>query len=273
MYAAKPWNVTLRKKDLDCPFYLVPLGDIHLLNEACAKDRAQETIDWIKRQERCLWIGMGDYCDFIGYKDSRFDPTVVDKMLRVSDLGAMGQKGNDTIAEWFAPIADKCMGLLYGNHEDAYQLHQEQQHLHRELCDRLKVQNLGYSCFASIVFKRGKKTDTFTIRAHHGSGYAQTRGGKMQRLKKFVDQTNADITLMGHLHDKLVYPDIQLVPQDGKIVERERLGVMTGSYLATYAEGTTTYAEKRGYDPVPLGSPRIPLQPFNRQRFGVVETR
>jgi len=271
MEIGKKRVVQLRGK-ADKPFYLVPLGDVHLLSEACSTSTLKETITWIARRPDVLWIGMGDYADYIGYKDNRFDPTVIDKALAVADLAKIGDKSIEVVEEYFKPIAGKCLGMLYGNHEDAYQQRQTSGELHGKLCARLGVQNLGYSCFQELEFRRGKESFTYVIRAHHGAGWAASKGGKLNRLKQFAQQTTADLTLVGHLHDILMYPDIQLFPDGGRIRQRVKLAIMTGTYLRTYSHGITTYAERKGYDPAPLGSPRIPLYPFGEKTIGDVIT-
>lgn len=250
--------------------WLVPIGDIHLKNAACSLSKLQDTLDWIAATPNCRWIGMGDYAEFIGHTDKRFDPGAVDKAMPVSDLGRLSDVSTTAVAQIFKPIASKCLGMLYGNHEDVYMLRTQQANMHKELCQKIGVQNLGYSCFQQIEFQRGNERQIYTIRAHHGAGFAQTKGGKMQALVKFCRQTDADITLVGHLHDSMQHPDQMLTLINGHIVARTRLGVMTATYLKTYEEDVTTYGEKRGYDPVPLGSPRIQITPFSNRTLGDV---
>ena len=55
-------------------YRLFPLGDIHLGNEACDERRFCQVVQEIAGDDRALWIGLGDYCDFINRTDPRFDP-------------------------------------------------------------------------------------------------------------------------------------------------------------------------------------------------------
>lgn len=251
-------------------WWLVPIGDIHLKNRACSQAKLQETIDWVVATPNCVWIGMGDYAEFIGHTDKRFDPATFGTSALVRDLGRLSADAVEAVAQIFKPIAKKSLGMLYGNHEDAYMLRTQQADMHKNLCEAVGVQNLGYSCFQQIEFRRGHERQTYTIRAHHGAGFAQTKGGKMQALVKLCRQTDADITLMGHLHDSMQHPDQMLTLINGRIVARTRLGVMTATYLKTYEENVATYGEKRAYDPVPLGSPRIQITPFSHRTLGDV---
>jgi len=258
----------IKLKKLDEPYYLVPLGDVHLGNEACAVRHFREQIAWVHDHPNACWFGMGDYAEFIGYRDSRFDPTVLAKAIPITKLGQLGREFSKQIAEEFRPIADKGLGLLFGNHEDAYQLHQEAQHMHAELCDTLKMQDLGYSCFQEIEFERRGKSASYLVRAHHGAGWAQTDGAVLNKLISFMRHTVADITLVGHLHRRIHTTKVELALRDGRLVDRVKFGAMTGTFLKTYQEGVTTYGEKKGYEPTPLGAYKIPLQPFGEQTIG-----
>jgi len=257
------------KRGWDGRLDLIPIGDVHRGNDACSSERFHETIDWIAGKPNAMWIGMGDYGDFIGYRDSRFDPTVIDKVIPTLKLGQIGKQTIRMVSDELRPIAtrDRCLGLLEGNHERKYEEHNDCQNLMQDMCDDLGVPFLTYSCFQELELRYGRDSYCYTIRAHHGAGYAQTKGGKMQKLKKFAQQTDADLTLMGHLHDIIRYPQIELLTSGGRIQQRERLAVMTGSYLKAYKQDVTTYAEIKAYDPVPLGSPTITLTPFERHPF------
>jgi len=261
-------TINIKLKNLDKPYFLVPLGDIHYGNEACDKDELDKIVDWIRSRKRVLWIGMGDYADYIGYKDSRFDPTVVDKSLSISSLGKLGCELIQKFQSIVAPIANKCIGLMYGNHEDRYQIQQEQMNLHHDLCQKLGVCDLGYSCFTRISFSYKKEVTFYDIRAHHGAGWAQSDGGVINRLVKFMNQTDSDVTLIGHLHQRVHKIKIVLSYNGEKVIEKVHFGAVTGTYLKTYADGITTYAEKRGYDPTPIGSYKIPLLPFAERTIG-----
>jgi hypothetical protein len=43
-------------------WYLVALGDLHLGNKNCDLELFKKAVDFVKNEERCLWLGMGDYC-------------------------------------------------------------------------------------------------------------------------------------------------------------------------------------------------------------------
>jgi hypothetical protein len=262
---------------------LRPISDIHLLNKGCDEQLLRADIKEIKDNPNMFWIGTGDYVDYIGYTDSkRFDPDCVSDKVSVADLGRLGQISMRRIKAIFAPIAHKCVGLTMGNHEKSYEKHKEQGHLHEELCESLGVINLGYSALLDLVFVRamGIKTPVLApnppakganslkvrIYAHHGAGFAQTPGGKLNKLIQFMNQFGADLYFVGHVHDEVikVLPALGANEACTKLRQIHRLGMICGTYLRTYQVGTTGYAEQKGYATVPLGGPLALIWPDKR---------
>lgn len=276
-------------------FKLYTLGDMHMGSRNCALKILQHDVAEIAADPKAFWLGMGDYADYVGFRDAkRFDPDGIAQDISVADLGQLGKVLMQRVRDVLAPIKDKCVGLLYGNHEDSYQICTEQQHLHGWLCTELGVPDLGYSCFVDLVFVRvaqagqdksyklllgwpykrhGNERWRLRIRAHHGAGAAQTAGGKLNRLVQFMQQApRADLVVCGHVHDqvgrRLPYLDANKDCTD--IVDHARVGVISGTYLKTYAVGPAGYGEKKGYDPTPLGCAVVDIEPDKRRIRGEV---
>lgn len=247
--------------------HLYALGDVHLGNVGCAEARFQQAIDAVAADPKARWIGMGDYADCISANDPRrFDPSSIAPWVSVKDMGRLGKTLLSRFRDMVQPIRAKCIGLLYGNHEDKYMTQHEQQDLHSWLCADLDVPNLTYSAFIKFQLMRAKTSrTTWTIYAHHGSGWAETRGGKLNRLLAFMRTFEADLVLVGHTHDSIdTYHARVGVTQDGlAAVERVQWGLLTGAFLRTYPPDEPTYGEKKGYAPVRLRAPRITLRPMN----------
>ena len=262
-------------------FRIWNIADIHLLNAGCAINDLKRDLQEIAQDPMSFWLGGGDMVDFIGYRDKRFDPQCVSAEVPLSALGDLGQYGMRKMRDLFRPIRHKCLGLLLGNHEKHYQQANEQESLHGWLCKELGVANLGYCCLFHLQFcwtararqpvlmpkapPRSVYKCDWSVRvfAHHGAGYAQTPGGKLNRLLAFMDSFDADLVFCGHVHDHVArkQPILGINPDGTKIVERQRLGLVSGSYLKTYAQGTMGYGEIRGYRPTSLGSAVAELCP------------
>lgn len=264
-------------------------ADWHIGNNGCAMKRLKEDLKVIKDDPNGFWLGGGDYADCIGMTDRRFDPEVFSPDISVGELGRLGHALMERVRELMDPIADKCLGLLYGNHEDKYMQLNEARQLHSWLCEELGVPDMGYSCIFDVQLRRqprikkvaryqlGEFTngDSWTVRvmAHHGAGYAQTPGGKLNKLRKAMDYfPSADLVLLAHVHEQKVEPSTTLDANHDctDIVEHTRKGAIAGTYLRTYAKDIATYGEKKLYRPVPIGHTVVTFKPGSHQMLVTV---
>ena len=266
-------------------FRIWNFSDLHMLAEDHAANHLARDIKQVAEDPFSFWIGGGDYVDCISRNDPRFSPDSVSKKLTISDLGRLGEVGFREVRNTFAPIADKCLGLLIGNHELQYMIRKEQEDRHAWLCMDLGVPNLNYSSFFDVVFVRnGKRIPTlsrsapekeggnraqFRVWCHHGAGMATTPGGKMNRLIKAMADFRADIYMMGHVHDRMArrQPVLGADAPCANIVQFDRLGVISGSYLKTYTDkkgGLPSYGEQRLYSPTSLGAASVKIHPDSR---------
>jgi len=266
------------------------LADWHLLNKACARKRLTQDIEKIRVDPYAFWVGGGDYAEYISPTDPRFDATCFSDDLSPSDLGSLGMKSGEIVRDMMKPIKHKCLGLALGNHEKKFQTKNQHEWLHGYVCDQLGVTNLEYSALFDVCFVRNPRCKkprllppdtlprtslsrwTRRIYIHHGAGGAQTPGGKLNKLAQFMQRFDADVYFVAHMHDqkgqRLV--TIGANPKCTKLVEHERLGIITGSYLRTYAQGVTTYGEVKGYAPVCLGAAWVSFCPDKQTMHGEV---
>jgi len=252
------------KKD---KIYLVGLGDIHLGHAGCDKLKLIQTIDYIKTNPHCYWVGMGDYAECINMNDKRFDAQSIDPQFTIKDLGDLVKKQYQIIKKLLLPIRDKCIAILSGNHEETVRL-KNYRDIATGLAEDLKLNYLGYSGFIRLKLKRTVKDKThsivYLIYVHHGWGSARTSGAKVNRLDNFTKGFDADLIMIAHEHKKVIAPPVTMlsVPLRGKkaLVERKRIAVMTGGFLRGYQEGTQSYIERKGYNPSDLGVVRVILK-------------
>lgn len=266
-------------------FLIWYMADLHLLSANCAEKELRKDVEKIKNDPFSFWIGGGDYAEYIGHTDARrFDPDCASSELMIKDLGRLGTVSQKKVLSLLLPIKHKCLGMGMGNHELKYQQHQSQSNLHEELCRAMECPNLGYSGFFDIVFVRGGavKTPVLTLNSvvhgktqssqfrvfyHHGAGGALSSGGKLNRLIRFMREHDADMYFIGHVHEKIAKRENPLGASASctKIVHKDHVGVITGSYLKTYQQGTISYGEQGGYSPVTLGAAWIRVKPSTRE--------
>ncbi len=264
------------------------LSDWHWGSRSCHVRRLQEDINRIRDDPYSFWFGGGDYADYISPRDKRWSAGELDESITVKQLGSIGRVQCDRVKEFMEPIKHKCLGLLLGNHETKYMGAQEQCDLHGYLCTSLGVQNLGYCAFTDIVFLRTSKFKTpkllnvnldnkasaKTVRffLHHGFSGAITPGGKLNSLIKAMTQFDADVYMMGHVHDQKGQRNVRLGADASctNLIHKETIGVITGAYLMTYAQGSSSYGEQKGYAPCPLGAVRVVVTPSTGEIRGEV---
>lgn len=272
---------SILQKDVEVSLY--DIADIHLLNRGFSKSHLLRDIKRIQDDPYALFFIGGDYGDFIHPTDKRFDPTCFDEDLRVIDMTQIGAKIVDLMVEYFSPIRHKCLGVLIGNHEKQYINRQSQEFIHGHLCSELQAPNMMYSGFCDIYFVHKPKikmpalefteqipTDYLAklrVFVHHGMGAANTAGGKINKLKSLVDMVDADLVMMGHVHEQFAKTFLRLRPNHNCTVigEKPIMGMITGSYLKTYAPDFVGYGEMRAYAPATLGATRAVYNPYTME--------
>jgi len=252
-------------KRSDKYFYLYAMGDEHLGSRDCAEDQVLAMRDEIKETHNALVVKMGDQIDAITKNDKRFESKGLAPWVRADNIVESQRK---KVSELFKPIAPKIVAYLSGNHEETVH-HEYQDDITRNLADDLGVPYAGYVCFINLLFKRVNSSESHLIQTHawHGAGSAQTEGARLMRLMRLVNDVQAHIYLMGHLHAITVHTPQRLTCINGKVKAVNLAAVITGTFLKTYNQpspGSTrppSYGEKAGYKPAMLGCPIIRIRP------------
>lgn len=255
-------------------WYIRPLGDIHIGSVNCDEELFNKHIQWIK-DNQALWIGMGDYCEFISPKDMRFRPEDVapwcsgEKDIAESQLQYLINK--------LEPIKHLCIGLLKGNHED--QIYDRyDNHVYGRLLTQLKVPDrslrLDTRGFVRLVFRRVNEesksdknfsTTTIDIFAEHGYGGGRLEGAPALALGRLSKNYQAQIFIEGHRHIEMSMTDERIRVCGEGLVGEKLAFVCSGSYLKSWKEDTEIYAERKQYPPKPTGSPIIRMAPWQNE--------
>ena len=177
------------------------LGDVH---EGAANhcDAAfKQAVDMIA-SDADAWIGLGDYVDAINHNDPRFNPQEISERYSIKDLEDLPKKQSDNFIKSITPIKDKCLGLIYGNHEDAYRRHNTFDCVNY-MCERLGLENLRHKAWVNLAFYGGEDSNLAPIKivVCHGSGGGGMREGyPVNKAYDVFRWDMADIHVMGHLH-------------------------------------------------------------------------
>ncbi len=247
---------------------------MHNGNRAFVERYFRNDVAEIQADPFARWIGLGDYAEFIGYTDKRFDPDSVPEKVKVRDSGKLGSVLMDQVYDMVEPIKGKILGVLRGNHEAKYENLKDQHGLTAAFAERLGAPYWGYETHFYLTFiHKPKSTPStvtrFLVRLHHGYGAAATPAGKLNALIRLYNSCpEADLSIMAHVHEPMYRPNtyIRLNHDGSKRVEHRNLSVITGSYLKTYVDDVDydTYGAQRGYAPVELGASVIEIIPYHR---------
>jgi hypothetical protein len=238
---------------------LYPLGDVHAGSIHCCEHDIKAKVKEIAANPRAWWLGMGDYGESILKDDPRFD---MDGLAEWVERGNIVESQRQWLRELFLPIAGQCLGMLTGNHEE--QLHLRYQcDVTRNLCSDLGVPYAGYACFLHMTIQNtSTQKHGLLIHAWHGAGAAQTEGARLMRLMRLVNDIEADVYLMGHLHAMTSHTPDRLVWRDGKVRSIKLAATITGSWLKAYTQGQPpSYSERAGMKPSRIGCPVLRITP------------
>lgn len=246
-------------------FHIYPIGDIHAASIHCAEEAIKAEVTKAANQKHAIVIGMGDYCDSILKNDPRFD---IEALAPWLEKGNIIESQRRWVRNLLEPIKDKIAVLLTGNHEEEEHL-RFQNDITRNLCSDLNVPYGGYSCFLVLTFKRNGSNEShqYVVHVWHGAGSAQTEGARLMRLMRLVNEIQAHIYLMGHLHAMTQHTPDRLIYNRGRVKSMKLAATITGSWLKAYTQPKgnqklpPSYAEKKGYKPSRIGCPVIHIHP------------
>ena len=226
-------------------FTLWHLTDLHIGHAACDEKQLRADVAAIAADPYAYWGGGGDYGDFIPRKgDKRYRETSIAPWLRGKN-DICGRQV-ERFAEIVKPIADKCLYMAKGNHEDSVLSYYDRD-VYLEMCRRVadisgrEIRDIaiGWEGFVTLKFRRGIAenyggTRKVVIYTHHGAGGGRKQGGHALRMEEVLLTYECDLALLGHRHIRQVVNKQSVAPSGKSITIRERLGVWCGSYLNTF---------------------------------------
>jgi hypothetical protein len=244
---------------------------LHIGSASCDEAAIRNTVRAIVADERAFWFSLGDLAEYIPRSDFRFRQSRLAPWLRgletdyCDDLVA---KQIERLCEILAPIAPRCLGAVYGNHEDRL-LARFERDVHREVCRRLQIADLSDEAIARLIFTRGRTANStqLDIYLHHGWFASRKAGAKVNNLHDLFLTLDVDIAAVGHGHERIVAPPLVTLRlnKEGELTYRRRIALMTGCFFRTHAEHVTSYASARGYRAGDVGGVVVRICPSTRE--------
>jgi len=245
---------------------LVPLGDVHLGAKGCDERAFDAKVMEIAKDKRALTLLMGDMCDCITPGDKRWDDrAVADWCYEPWARSNIAIAQRDRLVNSLQHIPrERILGIISGNHEATIRRYHSLD-ITLDIARTLGIKYLGEEAFVHLTFEWKGCARTFVIFATHGSGGGRKVGGKANKMTDIAAFVDADITCMGHHHDRLGVRTVRLgLDKNANFTHTEQVHVLTGSYLKTYQVGSPSYAARELYPPTAIGSPTVLIRPQDR---------
>ena len=243
--------------------YLIPLSDTHVGDPSAlggsneegrfATKKFRSMVQYIKDKPYAYTFLMGDL----------FDAVIKTSLGSVYDQEYNLKTAKEFLTAELAPIKDKILGAIDGNHEERILKAIGDSPLN-DLCYRLGINYFPNWCgylYLSVGNNKDFKNDkrrpyVYTAYMHHLIGGGATIGGKFNRVKKLQLMVMADIYCGAHVHLKGVTKEKYIIPDiRGKsLTGIQQMYCLTGSFM-----GYSDYSIKGMYERPSTGAVRIRL--------------
>jgi hypothetical protein len=213
-----------------------PISDTHLGAADVDEDLLREHVEMIRQDKNARVIFLGDVGDLIDWRDKRFQAGMWPERYAEA-MHAEGGIPSETVAhalEIFKPISKQIWCWLSGNHEFTIRNRFDRE-IGSEIAGALGVEYLGYGGFLRVQWKNktskavgGEHVTVFDL--HHGWQGGRTSGAKINQLEKHLGESDADMVLRGHSHDRVaqVFPSLRIMPN--QVRDWERVVAHCGTY-------------------------------------------
>jgi len=214
---------------------LYPIGDWHIGSRQSFPRFIKELVNRIAADPEARWVSMADL----------IENAVVGSKSDVYLAESNPEKQVEDVVELLAPIKDKCLFMIPGNHS-ARTMRLAGIDPDKVIADRLGVPFHRYSVLATMVMRKLPPTRRVTCYFHHGHGGGSTPGGKINATAKArLIAPNSDAVFVGHTHITSREPVTFFDAGTKGLMRRNVYNYTIGSAL-TYKE---SYAEEKMYRP------------------------
>lgn len=246
---------------------LILAGDIHLGNRAMSEKRVQHLVERVASERNTYCLLMGDLLEakLVDHKHWHKD---------IHEQHSTPLVQAEMVSEMLKPIRKKIIASHEGNHEQNLWRFGD---LTRMICDKLGTRYGGFSAKSDIRCGHRKLYKLFST---HSRLRIKSNADDMVRkeahirlaVKRYLKGLAGDCAVMAaaHCHWPLVQGPVPFtyLTDDGEDIHAHKIKAQqhgeyidhnlrwycaTGSFLRTQIVGATTYSERHGYEPMPLG--------------------
>jgi predicted phosphodiesterase len=215
------------------------ISDVHLGHHCCDENLFKQNLDMIvKREMPFAYLG-----DLVECATRESVGSGVYEQQEIVDAQV------ERAIELYTPAKHLLKVMIPGNHE-ARVFKSSGLNLTKQMARRLGVKYGGLGGFHDI--KVGNQR--YSVYATHGGSGATSVGGKFNSVLRLGQNIDADVIIMGHVHDT-VYHSRQRIALNAKGQKENNTQhlVVNGSYLDWW----DSYAQVKGYPPGNKGNAKI----------------
>lgn len=238
-----------------------PLADLHIGDMSCEYKRILEEIKYIRETPNCYCVLDGDLMD-----------TAI--ASSIGDTYAASHTPMQQIQECmkiFEPIKHKILAVCGGNHENRV-YKSDGIDMTQIMCNQLGIGEKYSSTTVLLYIRSGfsqkrRRPYVYSMYMTHGSGGGRKEGGKINRLADLAQIVDADIYLMGHVHQPAVLRNdfFRTTINNSSVEKVPHLFVNTAAWL-DYGG----YGDKQGYKPASTINPVIWLSGTEKKCWAVL---
>lgn len=256
--------VTKVKKEIKLKsFYdvieLHPFGDIHWDTDACERRRFDDDLRTMKKSKYPLYLGMGDYLDFVAWGDRKKICNAGTHDTTMEKLNRMCNDDLKSFARKIAFMKPNIIGLLDGNHD---WVDDHGRGGAEVMSNWLSTAYLGWLTYIKLSINVFGQYVSVDIVACHGKGGGKLPGTSINQVEDLHRIfPAADIFIQGHNHQRGGWPISSLFAssyaakegQDFAIKEKTQWLCRSGSYMKAYETGCGGFASRKLLRPSSLG--------------------
>lgn len=258
-------------------FRIIGLGDIHWGHVHCAERVFRNTVKAIAEDDSAYWIGMGDYTDGISVYDKYYNPDALHPRYRDMPRAVRALEIAD-VGLALRPIADKCLGMLEGNHNCIRTaggqriIEPEAPQVARmmgkddEFIDKAVAEDM---LIVVMIFGWENRANKWTVKlnASHGVQAGRKPGGAINRIGDILASHDVHVVFRGHNHQRggWSFQRIEYVGDDYHPFAQDRVGGYTGSFLKAYEVDGFSYAAAKDFPANTIGSWGVSIMPDKRR--------
>ena len=215
------------------------VSDVHLGHHCCDEDLFRRNLEMIAKRGM-PFADLGDLVE-CATRDSVGSGVYEQKEIVDAQI--------ERAVQLYEPIKDQLKVMIPGNHE-ARVFKSSGLNITKQMARRLSVKYGGLGGFHDI--KVGNQR--YSVYATHGGSGASTVGGKFNAVLRLGQNIDADVIIMGHVHDTIYHSRERIaLNSKGQKENNTQHLVINGSYVNWW----DSYAQVKGYPPGNKGNAKI----------------